>query len=183
VLVVFRDLIRWFTILFTGHSDYSAAGHAVNPNVPWLGIYFVMLTPVVGGLIYGPLIQRFAPEARGHGVPEVMLAVAERGGRIRPQVAVVKSLASAICIGAGGSVGREGADRGQIGSALGALRLGQVLHVSETRLRPPRRLRDRRRYLGNVQRTHRRRSSRPRAHPPGLRRRFVRRRGAGVSHG
>jgi len=131
--VVFRDLIRWFTILFTGHSDYSAAGHAVNPNVPWLGIYFVMLTPVVGGLIYGPLIQRFAPEARGHGVPEVMLAVAERGGRIRPQVAVVKSLASAICIGAGGSVGREGPIV-QIGSALGSS-IGQVLHVSETRLR------------------------------------------------
>ena len=101
--------------------------------VPWLGIWFVVLAPVVGGLIYGPLIQRFAPEARGHGVPEVMLAVAERGGRIRPQVAVVKSLASAICIGAGGSVGREGPIV-QIGSALGSS-IGQMLHVSETRLR------------------------------------------------
>ena len=131
--IVFRDLIRLFTLLFTGHSDYSAAGHAINPYVPWLGIWFVVLAPVVGGLIYGPLIQRFAPEARGHGVPEVMLAVAERGGRIRPQVAVVKSLASAICIGAGGSVGREGPIV-QIGSALGSS-IGQVLHVSETRLR------------------------------------------------
>ena len=62
-----------------GHSDYSAAGHAINPDVPWLGIYFVVLAPVVGGLIYGPLIQLFAPEARGHGVPEVMLAVADAG--------------------------------------------------------------------------------------------------------
>ena len=131
--ILFRDLIRWFTLLFTGHSDYSAAGHAINPNVPWLGIYFVVLAPVVGGLIYGPLIQLFAPEARGHGVPEVMLAVADRGGKIRPQVAVVKSLASAICIGAGGSVGREGPIV-QIGSALGSS-IGQVLHVSENRLR------------------------------------------------
>jgi CIC family chloride channel protein len=131
--IVFRDLIRWFTLLFTGHSDYSAAGHAVNPNLPWLGIYFVILAPVIGGLIYGPLIQLFAPEARGHGVPEVMLAVAERGGKIRPQVAVVKSLASAICIGAGGSVGREGPIV-QIGSALGSS-IGQALHVSESRLR------------------------------------------------
>ena len=131
--IVFRDLIRWFTLLFSGHNDYSAAGHAINPYVPWLGIWFVVLAPVVGGLIYGPLIQRFAPEARGHGVPEVMLAVAERGGRIRPQVAVVKSLASAICIGAGGSVGREGPIV-QIGSALGSS-IGQMLHVSETRLR------------------------------------------------
>ncbi len=131
--IVFRDLIRWFTLLFSGHDDYSAAGHAINPYVPWLGIWFVVLAPVVGGLIYGPLIQRFAPEARGHGVPEVMLAVAERGGRIRPQVAVVKSLASALCIGAGGSVGREGPIV-QIGSALGSS-IGQMLHVSETRLR------------------------------------------------
>jgi CIC family chloride channel protein len=131
--IVFRELIRWCTLLFTGHNDYSAVGHAVNPNLPWLGIYFVILAPVVGGLIYGPLIQLFAPEARGHGVPEVMLAVAERGGKIRPQVAVVKSLASAICIGAGGSVGREGPIV-QIGSALGSS-IGQVLHVSESRLR------------------------------------------------
>ncbi len=131
--IAFRDLIRWFTIFFTGHDDYSAAGHAINPNVPWLGIYFVILAPILGGLIYGPLIQFFAPEARGHGVPEVMFAVAERGGKIRPQVAVVKSLASAICIGAGGSVGREGPIV-QIGSALGSS-IGQALHVSEARLR------------------------------------------------
>jgi CIC family chloride channel protein len=131
--IIFRELIRWFTLLFTGHGDYSDVGHAINPNIPWLGLWFVVLVPVVGGLIYGPLIQLFAPEARGHGVPEVMLAVAERGGRIRPQVAVVKALASAICIGAGGSVGREGPIV-QIGSALGSS-IGQVLHMSESRMR------------------------------------------------
>jgi chloride channel protein, CIC family len=131
--IIFRALIGWFTQLFTGHADYSAAGHAPNPFVPFLGMWFVVLAPVVGGLIYGPIIQRFAKEARGHGVPEVMLAVAERGGRIRPQVAVVKSLASALCIGSGGSVGREGPIV-QIGSALGST-LGQWLRVSESRLR------------------------------------------------
>jgi CIC family chloride channel protein len=89
--------------------------------------------PVVGGLLYGPLLQRFAPEARGHGVPEVMVAVAENGGRIRPPVALVKALASALCIGSGGSVGREGPIV-QIGSAL-ASSLGQAVRVSETRLR------------------------------------------------
>jgi H+/Cl- antiporter ClcA len=52
-----------------------------------------------------------------------MLAVAERGGRIRPQVALVKSLASALCIGSGGSAGREGPIV-QIGSALGSTWLG-----------------------------------------------------------
>ncbi|HEX4755058.1 MAG TPA: chloride channel protein, partial [Candidatus Dormibacteraeota bacterium] len=131
--VFFRALIEWFTQLFTGHADYSAAGHAANPLVPFLGMWFVVLAPVVGGLIYGPVIQRFAKEARGHGVPEVMLAVAERGGRIRPQVALVKALASALCIGSGGSVGREGPIV-QIGSALGSS-IGQILRVPESRLR------------------------------------------------
>jgi chloride channel protein, CIC family len=131
--IAFRYLILGFTLLVTGHHDYSAAGHAPNPFVPYLGMWFVVLAPVVGGLIYGPLIERFAREARGHGVPEVMLAVAERGGRIGPQVAVIKSLASALCIGSGGSVGREGPIV-QIGSALGSS-LGQWLRVPESRLR------------------------------------------------
>lgn len=131
--VAFRYLILWFTYLFSGHADYSGAGHAPHPLVPWLGAAFIVLAPVLGGLLYGPLIERFAREARGHGVPEVMLAVAERGGRIRPQVAVIKSLASAVCIGCGGSVGREGPIV-QIGSALGST-LGQLLRVPESRLR------------------------------------------------
>ncbi len=131
--VVFRYLIRTFTELFSGHKDYSAAGHAVNPDLPGLGIWFVVLVPIVGGLIYGPLVNRFAPEARGHGVPEVMLAVRRMGGRMRPQVPIVKSLASALCIGSGGSVGREGPIV-QIGSALGSV-LGQWVKVPESQLR------------------------------------------------
>ncbi|MFZ0040749.1 MAG: chloride channel protein, partial [Solirubrobacteraceae bacterium] len=131
--VAFRYLIRGFTELFTGYKDYSALGHAINPHVPGLGIWFVVLAPVVGGLIYGPLVSRFAPEARGHGVPEVMLAVNRAGGRMRPQVPIVKSLASALCIGSGGSVGREGPIV-QIGSALGSV-LGQWVRVPEAQLR------------------------------------------------
>jgi CIC family chloride channel protein len=131
--VAFRYLILVFTHLFTGRSDYSDAGHAGSSSFPGLGRYFVILAPVIGRLIYGPLIERFAKEARGHGVPEVMLAVAERGGRIGPIVAVVKSLASALCIGSGGSVGREGPIV-QIGSALGST-IGQALRVPESRLR------------------------------------------------
>jgi chloride channel protein, CIC family len=131
--VAFRYLILGVTELFTGTSDYSAVGRVPNPHLPWLGFAFVLLAPIVGGLLYGPLIARFAPEARGHGVPEVMLAVAQRGGRISPAVAVVKSLASAVCIGSGGSVGREGPIV-QIGSALGST-LGQLLRLPPTRMR------------------------------------------------
>ncbi len=131
--VAFRYLILGFTRLFTGHDDYAGAGHASYGGHPGVGFWFVVFVPVAGGLLYGPLIHLFAREARGHGVPEVMLAVAERGGRIRPQVAVVKSLASALCIGSGGSVGREGPIV-QIGSALGST-FGQVVRLSESRLR------------------------------------------------
>ncbi|WP_202596858.1 chloride channel protein [Curtobacterium oceanosedimentum] len=131
--VVFRWLIQHATLVFSGHTDYSATtGHPANPWVPWLGSGFVVLAPVVGGLLYGPLIHRFAREARGHGVPEVMFAVDRNGGRIRGSVAVVKALASAICIGAGGSVGREGPII-QIGSALGST-IGRWARMPEVRL-------------------------------------------------
>ena len=130
---VFRWFIFAFTWLATGHREFGQQGHVPSLHMPWLGIWFVLIVPLLGGLLYGPLIQRFAKEARGHGVPEVMLAVSENGGRIRPQVTIVKALASALCIGTGGSVGREGPIV-QIGSAF-ASTLGQIVRMSENRLR------------------------------------------------
>jgi len=99
----------------------------------WLGAFAIVLIPVLGSLISGPLITKFASEAKGHGVPEVMQAIALRGGRIRPQVVVVKALASAACIGSGGSAGREGPIV-QIGSALGSV-TGQIFKLSDDRIR------------------------------------------------
>ena len=131
--VGFRELIFWVTWLATGHTQFGQQGHAPSQHLAFVGIWFVLIMPVLGGLLYGPLIQRFAREARGHGVPEVMLAVAENGGRIRPPVTIVKALASAITIGTGGSVGREGPIV-QIGSAL-ASTLAQRVRMSEHRLR------------------------------------------------
>ncbi len=131
--VLFRWLIREFTLLLSGHEDYAAVPGASNPHLPWAGRWFVLFAPVVAGLLYGPLVHFFAREARGHGVPEVMYAVARRGGRIAPQVAAVKALASALCIGGGGSVGREGPIV-QIGSALGST-IGRIIHASESRMR------------------------------------------------
>lgn len=131
--VAFRELIIGITRLATGHTDYAGLGRVANPHVPWLGPWFLLIVPVLGGLFYGPLLARFAPEARGHGVPEVMLAVARHGGRIRPRVAVVKALASAACIGTGGSVGREGPIV-QIGAALGSA-LGHLMELPERHMR------------------------------------------------
>jgi chloride channel protein, CIC family len=131
--VAFRYLIYFFTWLATGHGQFGQGGYTESSHLPWLGLGFFVVIPAAGGIIYGPLIHRYAREARGHGVPEVMIAVAENGGRIRPQVSVVKSVASALCIGTGGSVGREGPIV-QIGSAL-ASGLGQWARIPENRMR------------------------------------------------
>ncbi|MFT4083235.1 MAG: chloride channel protein [Nocardioides sp.] len=131
--VAFRWLIRVFTLVFSGYADYAAHPGAAHPGLEWAGRFFVVLAPAVAGLAYGPIVRAFAPEARGHGVPEVMVAVAHHGGRIRPQVPAVKALASALCIGGGGSVGREGPIV-QIGSAWGST-LGILARLNAPRLR------------------------------------------------
>ena len=98
-----------------------------------LPVYLKIGLPALGGLVVGPIIYFGAREAKGHGVPEVMEAVALKGGRIRPRVALVKILASGISIGSGGSVGREGPIV-QIGSSIGSS-LAQILRVPHLRQR------------------------------------------------
>ncbi len=100
---------------------------------PHLGIWSYLIVPVIGALLVGPLIAWFAREAKGHGVPEVMQALVMNGGRIRPRVAIAKIIASALCIGTGGSAGREGPIV-QVGSALGSV-TGQFLHLSDERIK------------------------------------------------
>jgi chloride channel protein, CIC family len=89
---------------------------------------WVLLSPVLGGLVVVFLVQRFAPEAKGHGVPEVMDAVFYKHGNIRGQVAIIKSLASALSIGSRAAVGREGPII-QIGAALGSA-FSQAIQLS-----------------------------------------------------
>ncbi|HUH86309.1 MAG TPA: chloride channel protein [Stellaceae bacterium] len=122
--VLFRDLIGLIhNLLFLGLPAMRYDANVFTPPSPWGA--FVILVPVLGGVGVTWLVSTFAPEARGHGVPEVMDAVYYRAGIIRPVVAVVKSLASALSIGSGAAVGREGPII-QIGSALGST-LGQVV--------------------------------------------------------
>lgn len=93
---------------------------------------FRFLPPIMlGALLVGPLVSRAAPEAKGHGVPEVMEAVTRRGGRIRTRVAYVKAIASALTIGSGGSAGREGPIV-QIGSAIGST-IARAFRMSDRR--------------------------------------------------
>jgi CIC family chloride channel protein len=125
--VGFRYLISIFQTLAYGDENDLLQ---LVVNLPW---YYRVTIPVIGGLIVGPLVYFFAREAKGHGVPEVMEAVAIKGGVIRKRVVVVKTLASAISISTGGSVGREGPIV-QIGSAIGSA-LGQFMKVSADRMR------------------------------------------------
>ncbi|MCK5230740.1 MAG: chloride channel protein, partial [Desulfobulbaceae bacterium] len=80
---------------FIQHISYSGS----ETLFPFLGRFWFVIIPVLGALIVGPIITKFAIEAKGHGVPEVMQALILRGGRIRARVAAAKIAASAICIG------------------------------------------------------------------------------------
>ena len=120
--IAFRSLTEAIQTLAIG--DHSSLLQAVAA-MPW---YQKLLTPVAGGLVIGPLVYFFCRETQGTGVPEVMEAVALRGGRIRKRVMVVKMLVSALTLGTGGSVGREGPII-QIGSSMGSA-LSQWLKVN-----------------------------------------------------
>jgi chloride channel protein, CIC family len=124
--VLFRDLISLLhNLFFAGRFSFEYDANVFTSPSRWGA--FIILVPVIGGVIVTFLVSNFAPEAKGHGVPEVMDAIFYREGMIRPIVALVKSLASAIAIGSGSSVGREGPII-QIGSALGST-LGQIIRM------------------------------------------------------
>ncbi|RMF54384.1 MAG: CBS domain-containing protein [Calditrichaeota bacterium] len=125
--IFFRFAIRFFQGVFFGNWQYSLD---YVLQLPW---YVKLFAPAAGGLIVGPIVFYFAREARGHGVPEVMESVVLRGGAIRPRVMIAKVTASAVSIGSGGSVGREGPIV-QIGSAIGST-VGQILKVAGSQLR------------------------------------------------
>ncbi|MBW2124014.1 MAG: chloride channel protein, partial [Deltaproteobacteria bacterium] len=125
--IFFRLAIRLFQGVFFGSWSY-ALDYVLQ--LPW---YVKLFAPAAGGLIIGPIVIYFASEAKGHGVPEVMESIVLRGGAIRPRVMIAKITASAVCIGSGGSVGREGPIV-QIGSAIGSA-FGQALKVTGSRLR------------------------------------------------
>jgi CIC family chloride channel protein len=122
--VVFRGLIAVLhNLLFLGHFSFVYDANLHTPPSPW-GVW-VIFVPVVGAAGVALLVGKFAPEAKGHGVPEVMDAIYYNNGVIRPVVALIKALASALSIGSGGSIGREGPII-QIGASFGST-MGQVI--------------------------------------------------------
>lgn len=121
--VVFRWLIHLLTRVFFdgGKSIFS-----------FMEGYYILIIPAVGGLLVGIITNYLAPETKGHGVPEVMLAIDKDGGKIRFRVAIVKAIVSSLSIGSGGSVGREGPIV-QIGSSLGSS-MGQIFNLTKDKI-------------------------------------------------
>lgn len=125
--VVFRYMIAVIhNAFFLGKFSVVYDANLFDGPHPWGP--FIILAPVIGGLVVVWLVQTFAPEAKGHGVPEVMYAIYHNKGNVRGIVAVVKSIASAISIGTGASVGREGPII-QIGASFGST-LARMLHLA-----------------------------------------------------
>lgn len=125
--IAFAELIEAVQWLAIGAPDLASY------VLPWVPRWRVLLAPAAGGLLVGIVGRYLSSEVRGHGVPEVMEAVALHGGRMRRRVAFTKSLASALTIGTGGSVGREGPIV-QIGAAIGSAG-GQILGLPADQLR------------------------------------------------
>lgn len=108
---------------------YALTAPIFNQIAPFQFIIILGL----GGLITGLIIHFTTDQLKGGGIPEVIDAVANHGGRIQPGIAITKLLATAICIGTGGSAGSEG-PIAQIGASIGSS-VGQFFRLSEKRIR------------------------------------------------
>jgi|HubBroStandDraft_6_1064221.scaffolds.fasta_scaffold84955_1 CIC family chloride channel protein len=125
IALVLYKLIGLFTNLAYYHRwDYSFASPRLAPSWgPW-----VIVIPVIGGVIVGFMAKYGSPKIKGHGIPEAMEAVLFHRSRIQPRVAILKPISAAIAIGTGGPFGAEGPII-QTGGAVGSL-IGQILHTT-----------------------------------------------------
>jgi H+/Cl- antiporter ClcA len=124
IAFVLYKLIGLFTNIFFYHrfaADFISARHSQ------LGLW-VILIPVIGGIIVGFMAKYGTPKIKGHGIPEAMEAVMVNRSRIQPRVAILKPISAAIAIGTGGPFGAEGPII-QTGGAVGSL-VGQAFHTT-----------------------------------------------------
>src|ERR1051326_1223944 len=124
VAYILYKLIGLFTNLFFFHQ-WSTTFRSVGGH--HLGAW-VILIPVIGGLVVGVMAKYGSEKIKGHGIPEAMEAVLVNRSRIEPKVALLKPISAAIAIGTGGPFGAEGPII-QTGGAIGSL-VGQVLHTT-----------------------------------------------------
>src|SRR5450759_2655366 len=124
VAYILYKLIAFFTNLF---FYQRVSLDFVSPAANSLGVW-VIIIPVLGGLVVGVMAKYGSPKIRGHGIPQAMEAVLFNRSRIEPRVAILKPISAAIAIGTGGPFGAEGPII-QTGGALGSL-IGQMIHTT-----------------------------------------------------
>lgn len=124
VAYVLYDLIGLFTNLAYYHAW---SFHFRSPEGTHLG-YWIILMPVIGGLIVGVMAKYGSEKIKGHGIPEAMEAVLTSRSRIEGKVAILKPISAAIAIGTGGPFGAEGPII-QTGGAMGSL-VGQFISTT-----------------------------------------------------
>src|SRR5438067_3866382 len=124
VAVALLALIAFFTNVFFFHRfSFAPASPAMHTLGPW-----VIVVPIVGGLIIGLMARYGSERIRGHGIPEAIESILINGSRVEPKLAVLKPLSSAISIGSGGPFGAEGPII-MTGGAFGSL-IAQFLHLT-----------------------------------------------------
>lgn len=125
--ILFRKLVAIIhNIFFLGHFSFIYNENIHTSPSPWRA--GIILVPMIGGLCVIWLIEKFANDQRGLGVPEIMYTLFCKDGRIKPTDALAKTISAAITIGTGGSVGREGPVF-QIGAALSSV-VGDLTNLS-----------------------------------------------------
>jgi H+/Cl- antiporter ClcA len=124
IAYILYNLIGLFTnIVFYHRFVFAFTSPRNNHLGPW-----VILMPVIGGVIVGFMAKYGSSKIKGHGIPEAMEAVLFNRSRIQPRVAILKPISAAIAIGTGGPFGAEGPII-QTGGAVGSL-IGQLVHTT-----------------------------------------------------
>jgi CIC family chloride channel protein len=123
--VLLLHLIALSTNFFYYHRFSMVA---VSPAGSPLG-HWMVVVPVVGGLIVGLMARFGSDKIRGHGIPEAIEAILLHRAKVDPKIAVLKPISAAIAIGSGGPFGAEGPII-MTGGAFGSL-IGQWMHVTD----------------------------------------------------
>lgn len=128
--VLFRLGIERWTLLLTGAGDYTLSLGPSFGLLSFAGRRFVLVAPVLSGLLVGPLMARLGRTRTGHGVSGVMSSAQHGDGSMAPLPALASTAAATLTIGGGGSVGPEGpiAELGAAVSTLVSRRLGLPVH-------------------------------------------------------
>jgi H+/Cl- antiporter ClcA len=123
--VILLRMIAISTSLFYYHRFSSVS---VSPAGSSLG-YWMILVPVLGGLLVGVMARFGSDKIRGHGIPEAIEAILLNRARVDPKIAILKPISAAIAIGSGGPFGAEGPII-MTGGALGSL-VAQWIHLTD----------------------------------------------------